>query len=189
MPSERESFGLMAIEAMSCGKVVLALDTPSSALSSTINSPRCGIAVQASQFAAKLEDLLDSVDYLRELEANSLDFARKNYSQEVFLERTLTLYRNVIDNFSIENSFSLINAQLSKFSSGYRQGDLQLVEKSDAQQFKHVRLLQRLKWHYKIYGSKVTIQKIFEKVEFFRRRYGTFSLFKYVFTTLKNSLR
>ncbi len=178
MPSERESFGLMAVEAMSCAKVVLALDITSSALGWTINSPNCGIAVESSKYASRLNDLLNSGNELKELGNKSLEYARLHYSQKEYLEKTLNFYRKSIDSFVVEASFDLIADQLQRFSSTYRNGrllsvDLPLFSNSRA----HNPML-RLKWHFQAYGLRVTIKKIVRKGTIVLKRHGFLRLTK-----------
>lgn len=101
MPSRQEAFGMMAIEAMSCGKPVLALD--GTALPEVIDAPRCGIAVTESEYAGELQRLLDHPGELRDRGCRSLDFARKEYNSEVYIDRILDVYRDVMERHKLDD--------------------------------------------------------------------------------------
>lgn len=124
MPSELESFGMMAAEAMSCGRVVVALDVPSSALSDTIDSPRCGLAASRSEYADAVLQLLRSPDELQVRELRSLEFARAEYSYQTYTKRLIEVYHQTISEFPVSaNSQSLVE-QLERRAASYRNGAL-----------------------------------------------------------------
>ena len=114
MPSEQETFGLMAIEAMSCGKPVLALDVETSAVPEVIDSPRCGLAVPRDRYAAELRRLLASPEELRERGEKSLAYARENYAAEKYVDRVLEIYRQAMEEFRPSDQAPLILQQLRK---------------------------------------------------------------------------
>lgn len=122
MPSELESFGLMAAEAMSCGRVVVALEVSSSALPETVNSPTCGLAVPASEYSDSVLGLLRSSDELLAREKRSLEFARSEYSNATHLGRMLDVYRQAVDEFSFSESGGFLIEQLRKASADYWRG-------------------------------------------------------------------
>lgn len=101
MPSRQEAFGMMAIEAMSCGRPVLALD--GTALSEVIDAPRCGVAVKESEYARELQRLLDHPEELRDRGSRSLDFARREYNSEVYVDRILDVYREVMERHKLDD--------------------------------------------------------------------------------------
>ncbi len=114
MPSKQETFGMMAIEAMSCGKVVLAIKNEGSALSEVINSPQCGIAVDESEYASELQRLVDDPDLLREHERKSVDYAKNNYDKEIYVNRMVKVYEDVIVSHGRDETSELIIRQLQK---------------------------------------------------------------------------
>lgn len=124
MPSELESFGMMAVEAMSCGKVVLALDHANSALSNVIDSPRCGLAVRKDVYSDALRNLLKSEDELRERGARCLEFARRQYRFEDYVSRIDDLYQSVIADFTPSERTNTVLSQLQKHAEKYRGGAL-----------------------------------------------------------------
>ncbi len=95
MPSRQEAFGMMAIEAMSCGKTVLALN--GTALPDVIQSPACGIAVEESEFSATFQMLIDHPEEREKHGAASLRFAKEYYSIERYLSEMIRAYREIMD--------------------------------------------------------------------------------------------
>lgn len=100
MPSEQEAFGMMAIEAMSCGKMVLALDTPMSALPSVINAPHCGIAKQKASYVEEVIRLLDHPDEILYRGQKSLEYAKINYNYETYINRIIDVYKYTMNTFT-----------------------------------------------------------------------------------------
>jgi glycosyltransferase involved in cell wall biosynthesis len=122
MPSIQESFGLMAVEAMSCGKMVLA--TKGTALESIINHPDCGIVVEhdANTYLKELQRLLDNADEIRQRGEKCYDFAKKKYSETSFYEGLADIYNNVLQYYSScikeseKENIELVNSQLKKYN-------------------------------------------------------------------------
>jgi glycosyltransferase involved in cell wall biosynthesis len=100
MPSVQEAFGLMAVEAMSCGKMVLA--TKGTALESIINHPDCGIVVEHNMetYLNELQRLIDNTDEIKQRGEKSYNFAKKTYSEEIFYEGILNIYNKVLKHYS-----------------------------------------------------------------------------------------
>jgi glycosyltransferase involved in cell wall biosynthesis len=119
MPSELESFGLMAAEAMSCGRVVVALAIESSALPETVDSPNCGLAVPLSEYSSAVLDLLNSSHEILEREKKSLEFARSEYSKATYISRMLHVYKQVVADFPLSDNSKFLIEQLRKASPGY----------------------------------------------------------------------
>lgn len=113
MPSKQEAFGMMAIEAMSCGKTVLALE--GTALPDVINSPECGIACKEEEYTEKLQYLIDNPNELIERGRKSLEFAKENYNKDVYVERIIEVYKEVMSNHKIDDRYKFILNQLDKY--------------------------------------------------------------------------
>lgn len=94
MPSRQEAFGMMAIEAMSCGKTVLALNGTS--LPDVIHSPECGIAVEETEFTATFQMLIDHPEEREKHGAASLRYAKEYYTLERYLDAMMSAYREII---------------------------------------------------------------------------------------------
>jgi len=122
MPSELESFGLMAAEAMSCGRIVVALEASSSALPETISSPNCGIAVSSSEYPGAVLDLLSSGYEFLARESKSLEFAKSEYSYTTYISRMLDVYSQTVADFSYSDSSKFLIEQLRKASADYWKG-------------------------------------------------------------------
>lgn len=120
MPSEYESFGLMAAEAMSCGKVVVALDSRNSALPDTIHSPSAGLAAKPTEYAASVSRLIEDKSLRLDRETKSLAFAQEEYSMEKYTARMLKLYQQALEEFEETDASRLILQQLEQHSKTYR---------------------------------------------------------------------
>ena len=112
MPSKAESFGLMAIEAMSCGKMVLTID--GSAVPEVINAPECGISTERDfdAYTNELQRLIDNPEEVNERGQKSLDFARQNYSHNTYVDRTMKVYEEVIKNHKKDERINFVLEQL-----------------------------------------------------------------------------
>lgn len=113
MPSKQEAFGMMAIEAMSCGKTVLALE--GTVLPDVINSHECGIACKEEEYTEKLQYLIDNPNELIERGKKSLEFAKENYNKDVYVERIIEVYKEVMSNHKIDDRYKFILNQLDKY--------------------------------------------------------------------------
>lgn len=114
MPSMYETFGMMALEAMSCGKMVLAIESENSAIDEVINSPKCGILSSKKDFNANLNRLINNLDETTERGVLSLKHIRKNNSLELYLDNIEKAYQEIISNHKKTNSSILILEQLYK---------------------------------------------------------------------------
>lgn len=97
MPSVAESFGMMAIEAMSCGKSVVVLE--GTALPDTVFAPNGGIAVPAKdidQLANVLSNLVDSPNQRQVLGERARALALQHYNLETHVERMIAIYQDVL---------------------------------------------------------------------------------------------
>lgn len=106
MPSDQEAFGMMAVEAMSCGKTVLAV--PGTSLESVIDAPRCGVVASKEDYADTLLTLLRDRAALAERGARCLRYAKKHYSLARYTDGMLRIYRDVMDRFEAPDRSALI---------------------------------------------------------------------------------
>jgi glycosyltransferase involved in cell wall biosynthesis len=120
MPSEQEAFGMMAIEAMSCGKTVLALAGTS--LPEIINAPECGIAVSPEQYSQELRRLLSSPEELEKRSQKSLHYARMHYSLPRYVQGILEVYRQALGSFTATDETILILEQLLRHAKQKKPG-------------------------------------------------------------------
>lgn len=139
MPSRQEAFGMMAIEAMSCGKMVLALDTIGSALPSVINSPQCGLAVKEEDFSNELLRLLDHVEEIHKRGKQSFLFAKKQYNKETYVNKLIEIYKEVIDNHKLMITEKIILDQLAKYPASRKYSLTKLSENKVLRFFINIR--------------------------------------------------
>jgi glycosyltransferase involved in cell wall biosynthesis len=114
MPSTMEAFGMMSIEAMSCG--VLPIVISGTALSEVVNAPECGIASSRS-----IEDYSRTVEYYvnhdqeRILHAKKCrNFAMHHYNKDRYVSDIARVYKEVIARHSITEYDRNILLQLKK---------------------------------------------------------------------------
>jgi glycosyltransferase involved in cell wall biosynthesis len=96
MPSSAEAFGLMAIEAMACGKPVIVFN--GTALSEVVFAPQGGIAVpyrDTDALFGALERLVNRADERLQLGQNALNLARQHYDIKSHVNRMIDLYRDL----------------------------------------------------------------------------------------------
>ncbi|HRZ19105.1 MAG TPA: glycosyltransferase [Methanofastidiosum sp.] len=115
MPSKQETFGLMAVEAMSCGKTVLSIKGEGTALPGVINSPECGICVEEENFSKELQKLIMNPKELSMRGEKSLKYARKYYSKEIYIEKMIDIYKEVMGNHKLDKESELIISQFREY--------------------------------------------------------------------------
>lgn len=98
MPSTAEAFGLMAIEAMACGKPTLSFEGTS--LPEVIFSPKAGLAVpmgDAEALAGIMERWIRDPEERQARGERSRELAIRHYDVRLFVSRLANLYRSVWD--------------------------------------------------------------------------------------------
>jgi glycosyltransferase involved in cell wall biosynthesis len=172
MPSEQESFGMMAAEAMSCGRMVLGLDSKSSAVGSTIDAPNSGLISSASKYGETLLKLLQNEHEIDSRGKSSYEFALRNYSLEIYTERMINVYRETFKSFKISANMEILLTQLKKNMYAYRPNRMTTVYSAPSvfERFRnHSRrygfrntlwlALGRLRSHMRIFGLGATIRR------------------------------
>lgn len=110
MPSDQEAFGMMAIEAMSCGKMVLAV--PGTSLESIIGAPECGMLVTKKKFADELLSLVQNRSIIAERGRRSLTFARERYNLDKYIDGMVHIYSDVMERFEPSPKSTTVFASL-----------------------------------------------------------------------------
>jgi glycosyltransferase involved in cell wall biosynthesis len=98
MPSSAEAFGLMAIEAMACGRPVICFE--GTALPEVTFAPEAGLAVpmrDAAALAAAIDRWLGNPEELHMRGRRSRELAEKYYGLELHLDRLTALYRMAVE--------------------------------------------------------------------------------------------
>lgn len=96
MPSKGESFGMMAIEAMSCGKCVVVFDN--TALPSVTNAPECGYLVKnrdSHDLARAIKFLANNPVERKKRGKLGYEICKKNYDINKYNKNLKNLYKSV----------------------------------------------------------------------------------------------
>jgi glycosyltransferase involved in cell wall biosynthesis len=104
MPSTAETFGMMAIEAMACGKPVITFDGTS--LRDVIFAPEGGMSVPKGDIDAFLKELtmlIDNREARDKLGKKALNLANEHYNIEDQYDKTYALYEDVIARRAYKN--------------------------------------------------------------------------------------
>ncbi|MEG1013999.1 MAG: glycosyltransferase [Clostridia bacterium] len=111
MPSKQEAFGMMAIEAMSCGKPVLSI--PGTALCEVISSPDCGLAVEPCEYTDTMQRWIDNAQEREERGRKCLAFACEHYSIAQYVQGMLKIYDDVMKRFVPSPNAAVVLSQLN----------------------------------------------------------------------------
>jgi len=114
MPSRCESFGMMAIEAMSCGVPVISLKCNGTPLEKVTNSPACGLNVEEKKYPSEVKRLLYNDKELKKRSKDCYEFAQYNYSKEKYVNAIIDVYKDVIKNHTIDDNAKLVLEQLKE---------------------------------------------------------------------------
>jgi glycosyltransferase involved in cell wall biosynthesis len=104
MPSIQESFGLMAVEAMSCGLPVIVFE--GTALPSVIKAPIGGTAVPAKNSIAlskAIEDLLTNEEERLKIGKQARALVEAEYSDHLYVNKHIEVYQTIINKFDLKN--------------------------------------------------------------------------------------
>jgi glycosyltransferase involved in cell wall biosynthesis len=115
MPSRQETFGLMAIEAMSCGKVVLAIEGEGTALPEIIDAPNCGVSVKEEDYPKELARLIENKFEVLDRGNKCADYARNSYSKDKYVKEMIQIYSEVIESKKYDEDTKLLLQQLKKY--------------------------------------------------------------------------
>jgi glycosyltransferase involved in cell wall biosynthesis len=97
MPSVAEAFGMMAMEAMACGKPVIACEGTS--LPEVLAAPEGGMVVpqgDAGALKEAIERLVASPEQRRQLGARARQIAEQRYDKDRYVSRLIAVYEEVI---------------------------------------------------------------------------------------------
>ncbi len=98
MPSIAESFGMMAMEAMACGKPVIVMDN--TALSEVVKSEESGCVVipqgNIAEMCKQLEILINNPSLCQNIGNRSLKTAQKYYDKDRYVREIALVYESAI---------------------------------------------------------------------------------------------
>lgn len=150
MPSEAESFGLSAVEAMACGTPVLGFD--SAALNDTLCAPRGGIAVRqgdSEMFLSELTQLLRDEKKREAIAQSALELARERYNKDRYVSETIEVYKQVIERKKDDGRVTFILDQLRR-----AEGSVEAAGASPSEKARRARRALDLDEYYEIVDSK-----------------------------------
>ena len=115
MPSTLESFGMMAIEAMSCGTLPIVID--GTALSETINAPECGASTKRnkSAYLEVVQYFLDYPDKRAERGLRCLEYAKERYCKDIYLKKLIKVYTKASETHKLSDAHFKLLQQLKKY--------------------------------------------------------------------------
>lgn len=96
MPSTQEAFGMMAIEAMACGKPIITMDGTS--LPEVIFAPDGGVSVpqgDVRSFKIVIEKFVNDSVFRNEVGKKALKIAKENYNFDNHIKSIINLYENI----------------------------------------------------------------------------------------------
>lgn len=97
MPSVAESFGMMAVEAMACATPVIVFE--GTALTNVIKNSGVSVPYKDSQALSQaIEKLLQDIKLRQKLAQKGLKLVREEYDSELYIQRHLDLYTNLLNN-------------------------------------------------------------------------------------------
>ncbi|MFA6393162.1 MAG: glycosyltransferase [Candidatus Paceibacterota bacterium] len=97
IPSIAEAFGLMAVEAMACGKPILTFKDTS--IEEVILAPLGGIAVpmrDSDALAIELQKIIDNPIIGKKIGEQALKIAKENYNENMYINRIINLYKEIL---------------------------------------------------------------------------------------------
>ena len=99
MPSEQEAFGLMAVEAMSCGCCPVVIE--GTALPEVVHAPEYGVVTTREDYAKTLHSLIKSPDWLKNRGLKCHEYACKEYDKDVYVSRLINCYEDVVSRWKL----------------------------------------------------------------------------------------
>ncbi len=145
MPSSAESFGMMAMEAMACGKPSIVMS--GTALEEIVFPEQGGgIVVQQGDipaFVSQIEELIQNDEKRYYMGKKARELAEKHYNVDRYVSDIIKVYEEVIEKREKNNESIYLIEQLLKFSS--RPKKMYLEEISIA--FKYKNPIKRIRQH------------------------------------------
>lgn len=114
MPSKMETFGMMAIEAMSCGTLPIVLD--GTALPEIVAAPKVGVASQRTKeaFAKTVNFYIDHDEARTKRAKLCLVHAQKSYNYQNYVSKIIEVYQETIKKHYLSEEDRVLLNQLKK---------------------------------------------------------------------------
>ena len=108
MPSNAEAFGLMAIEAMACGKPVIISEGTSLEEVVKVNESGCPVVPKDSEkgLLRAIENLMNNSQIRNSIGKKSRDVAVKYYGIDGYMDNIISVYRRVAEYQKINHKYS-----------------------------------------------------------------------------------
>ncbi|MFA7578283.1 MAG: glycosyltransferase, partial [Candidatus Muiribacteriota bacterium] len=114
-PSSADSFGMMVVEIMSCGVLPIVLE--GTALPETVNSPECGVSTKRikKEYFKVVQYYIEHDEERNERSKKCLEFAKKNYNKDLYLNKIIKVYKEAIKNHNTTEDDKHLLSQLKKY--------------------------------------------------------------------------
>lgn len=116
MPSTREYFGMMAIEAMACGTLPIVLDGTS--LPETVNAPIHGVSTpqDMEEYTSAVEYYIKNKKERTRRAKEGIDYVKKKHDMEKYLNSIDNLYQKTISSHKKSEAYGRIAKDLKTFN-------------------------------------------------------------------------
>ncbi len=162
MPSRREYFGMMAVEAMACGTLPIVIDGTS--LTDAVDAPNHGVSTERDKHKY-YEAVKYYIDKKKERETRAAlcsEYAKKHHDKEDYTKAIDTLYGKIIADFSISKSDSEILQRMKKHYQIEPISKIVIIDKNAAAKAR--RLLRTTAQSVKRDGVYVTSVRVAKKI-------------------------
>lgn len=119
MPSAMETFGMMAIEAMSCGTLPIVID--GTALPEVVNAPKCGVSTPPNKekYLEIVKFYIDNKEERLKRSKMCQDYAKEKYDLNIYLDKVIMVYNEAIKMHLLTKDYKSLLIQLKKNVSIY----------------------------------------------------------------------
>lgn len=162
MPSRREYFGMMAVEAMACGTLPIVIDGTS--LPDAVNAPNHGVSTERDmhKYYEAVKYYIENKKERENRAASSVEYVKKHHDKEDYTKAIDALYTKTISDFSISQADSDI---LSRMKQHYQIEPVSRIEVIDKNKVaKARRLLGKTAQSVKRDGVYITSRKVAKRV-------------------------
>ncbi|MFY9228217.1 MAG: glycosyltransferase [Candidatus Microsaccharimonas sp.] len=162
MPSRREYFGMMAVEAMACGTLPIVIDGTS--LPDAVDAPIHGVSTERDmhKYYEAVKYYIDNTTERENRAALSVEYVKKNHDKTDYTKAIDDLYRQTIADFSISQADSDLLQRMKKHYQIDPISRMVVIDKNAAAKAR--RLLGKTVRSVRRDGAYITSRKIAKKV-------------------------